>query len=527
MRGSRRSSPRARPRLPDPVARLAEALTDIAGAPVALERPARRRARRLRDERRAPARAGRSDAHRARSPTRSRREARRARCSSQRAEAAGPGFVNLRAAGRVARRRACAEILSRGDAFGARLGDDARAHPGRDGVGEPDRADHRRLGPERRVRRLGRARCSRSPATTVEREYYYNDAGAQMERFHASVEAVRRGEEPPEDGYHGDYIAELAALPGDPVPAMLERIEATLERFRVHFDTWERQSAVEAEIPEAIALLDTFEEDGALWARTSAHGDDKDRVLVRSDGDARRTSRPMPRTSGASTRAASTGSSTSSAPTTTATSGACRRSPRCSGTRGSRSRCSSTSSSTSSRAARRRRCRSGAATSCSSTSSSTRSASTRRAGTSSRAVTTRRSSSTSISRRSGRRRIPSTTSSTRTRGSPGSSATRQGRRPRLTAGVDSRSRSRREERELVKRLLEFPRVVARGDRAPRAARDPDLRDPRRRRLPSLLPPPPRARVRSRRRSGSRSCRATQLVIARCLDLVGVEAPERM
>ena len=48
----------------------------------------------------------------------------------------------------------------------------------------------------------------------VEREYYYNDAGAQMDRFRESVEAVRRGEEPPEDGYHGDYIAELAAEDG-------------------------------------------------------------------------------------------------------------------------------------------------------------------------------------------------------------------------------------------------------------------------------------------------------------------------
>ena len=78
---------------------------------------------------------------------------------------------------------------------------------------------------------------------------------------------------------------QLAELEGDPVPIMLERIEATLERFRIHFDTWERQSAVELEIPEAVALLDTFEDDGALWARTSAHGDDKDRVLIRSGGE--------------------------------------------------------------------------------------------------------------------------------------------------------------------------------------------------------------------------------------------------
>ncbi|MGZ8716582.1 MAG: arginine--tRNA ligase, partial [Gaiellaceae bacterium] len=53
----------------------------------------------------------------------------------------------------------------------------------------------------------------------VEREYYYNDSGAQMDRFRASVDAIRRGEEPPEDGYHGAYVAELAREDGDPVPA--------------------------------------------------------------------------------------------------------------------------------------------------------------------------------------------------------------------------------------------------------------------------------------------------------------------
>jgi arginyl-tRNA synthetase len=69
----------------------------------------------------------------------------------------------------------------------------------------------------------------------IEREYYWNDAGKQMDRFRASVEAVRRGEEPPEDGYQGAYIAELAKGPDDPVPAMLEQITATLQRFRVEF----------------------------------------------------------------------------------------------------------------------------------------------------------------------------------------------------------------------------------------------------------------------------------------------------
>ena len=90
-----------------------------------------------------------------------------------------------------------------------------------------------------------------------------------------------------------------------------------------------------------------------------------------------------------------------------------------------------------------------------------------------------------------------------------------------------RPAARAAERELVKRLLDFPGVVARGDRAARPADDPDLRDPRGGRLPPLLPRRPRARRPSPRRSGSALCRATQRVIARSLDLVGVEAPERM
>jgi arginyl-tRNA synthetase len=130
------------------------------------------------------------------------------------------------------------------------------------------------------------ARLLAFAGNAVEREYYYNDAGAQMDLFRASVEAVRRGEEPPEDGYRGDYLADLARVEGDPVPRMLEEIEASLERFRIHFDSFERQSVVESEVPEAIALLETYVEDGALWARTSAHGDDKDRVVVRSNGEA-------------------------------------------------------------------------------------------------------------------------------------------------------------------------------------------------------------------------------------------------
>ncbi len=116
----------------------------------------------------------------------------------------------------------------------------------------------------------------------VEREYYYNDAGAQMDRFRESVEAARRGEEPPADGYHGDYVVDLAREPGDPVAAMRKKIEESLERFRVHFDSWANQSVVEKRVAELLPRLDTYEADGTLWARTSEHGDDKDRPLIRS-----------------------------------------------------------------------------------------------------------------------------------------------------------------------------------------------------------------------------------------------------
>jgi arginyl-tRNA synthetase len=130
------------------------------------------------------------------------------------------------------------------------------------------------------------ARLLEAVGGDVEREYYYNDAGAQMEKFRASVEAVRRGEEPPEDGYHGDYVRELASgqASDDPVAAMRASIESSLERFRIHIDTWRRQSVIEEHVPEVLASIETYEQDGAVWAPTTRFGDDKDRVVIRSDG---------------------------------------------------------------------------------------------------------------------------------------------------------------------------------------------------------------------------------------------------
>jgi arginyl-tRNA synthetase len=264
----------------DPVSRLADALTEIAGVPVALERPgglehgdyATNVALRL-----APTQ-GRSPRDIAAGIGSEALEHELV----ESAEPAGPGFLNLRVsdAWLVA---GLLEILGAGASFGGGTSRDPEriqvemvsANP----TGPLTVATARNAAYGDSV-----ARLLAFGGNDVEREYYYNDAGTQMERFHASVEAARRGEEPPEDGYRGDYITELARSAGDPVPAMLERIEETLERFRVHFDTWVLQSDVESEIPESIALLDTYESEGAVWARTSAHGDDKDRVLIRSDG---------------------------------------------------------------------------------------------------------------------------------------------------------------------------------------------------------------------------------------------------
>jgi arginyl-tRNA synthetase len=118
----------------------------------------------------------------------------------------------------------------------------------------------------------------------VEREFYVNDTGEQIERFRASVEARARGEEPPEDGYHGDYLLEIAKRGSDPVETMLGLIEDTLVRFRIDIESWVRQSQVEAELDQTLAGLPLYEEDGAQWFPSTRWGDDKDRVVVRSDG---------------------------------------------------------------------------------------------------------------------------------------------------------------------------------------------------------------------------------------------------
>ena len=151
---------------------------------------------------------------------------------------------------------------------------------------------------------------------SVEREYYFNDAGGQMDRFGASVEArylllLGRDAELPEDGYHGEYVTDLARdileregpgladlppeerlirLRDEGASRVLGWIAATLERFGVAFDVWrsERDLAERGEIEAAVARLreagHVYEADGAVWFASTAFGDDKDRVLIRSNG---------------------------------------------------------------------------------------------------------------------------------------------------------------------------------------------------------------------------------------------------
>jgi arginyl-tRNA synthetase len=140
----------------------------------------------------------------------------------------------------------------------------------------------------------------------VQREYYVNDAGSQIGRFADSIAARMRGEEPPEDGYAGAYVGEIAERlraegvePGDHealelrgTELMLEEMRETLERFGVRFDNWfsERSLYAKGEVEEVLAELEkrghTYRSEDALWLRTTDFGDDKDRVLIRSNGDA-------------------------------------------------------------------------------------------------------------------------------------------------------------------------------------------------------------------------------------------------
>jgi len=148
------------------------------------------------------------------------------------------------------------------------------------------------------------ARVLEAGGQRVTREYYFNDSGAQVTNLGASVLAVKNGTPIPEDGYHGDYVAELVAtVPADLAEAgdaaaigrwatarVRAGIEASLERLGVHFDVWTTEAKLHGEgwVGQAVERLRTgghiYEQDGATWFRSTTFGDDKDRVVYRSDG---------------------------------------------------------------------------------------------------------------------------------------------------------------------------------------------------------------------------------------------------
>ena len=175
------------------------------------------------------------------------------------------------------------------------------------------------------------ARGLEANGAKVIREYYFNDHGEQINRFAKSLVAAAHGEQTPADGYKGAYIDEIAqrvieeakadgvdilALPrvdggknedGEPlgegdseqreefrkraVPMMFAEIQESMKNFRVHFDVWFHENSLyqDGEVERAIAKLreqgDIFEKDGATWFASTKHGDDKDRVIIKSDGN--------------------------------------------------------------------------------------------------------------------------------------------------------------------------------------------------------------------------------------------------
>lgn len=224
-------------------------------------------------------------------------------------EVAGPGFINIRldaaAAGQLA-----AEIVRRADRHGR---SDTLA-------GQKINVEFISANPtgplhlgHTRWAAVGDAIASvlEAAGAQVAREFYVNDRGVQMDRFGASLAEAAHGRPAPQDGYHGGYVAELAAhilaeqpelrgLDGQAATAafrdagcrlQLRQQREVLDLFGTHFDVWASERALHADdaVGRALGELErhghVYVRDGATWLRTSAFGDDKDRVLVKADGE--------------------------------------------------------------------------------------------------------------------------------------------------------------------------------------------------------------------------------------------------
>jgi arginyl-tRNA synthetase len=229
------------------------------------------------------------------------------------AEVAGPGFINIRldaaAAGSLAK-----AIVDAGPAYGR--GDSLAGR-----VINLEFVSANPTGPlhigHTRWAALGDSigRVLRAAGAEVANEYYVNDAGNQMDNFGASVLAAAKGEPTPENGYPGQYVADLAARVLEREPHLLElddevalhtareiayelqlaEIRESLARFNVHFDVWTSERALHAKDDDGVSAIDAaverlraqghvFDEGGAVWVRTTDFGDDKDRVIRRANG---------------------------------------------------------------------------------------------------------------------------------------------------------------------------------------------------------------------------------------------------
>jgi arginyl-tRNA synthetase len=225
------------------------------------------------------------------------------------AEIAGPGFINIRleagAQGAVA-----PQIIAAGPSYGSSKVYDGQkvnlefvsANP----TGPVTLASARWAAVGDAI-----ARVLQFTGAEVTREYYFNDHGAQIDRYARSLLARAQGREVPEDGYAGLYLDEIVQnvmarephvldLPDEDaqelfravgVDLMFDEIKSTLHDFGVSFDVYFHENnlhesgAVERAIARLTEMGNTYEKDGALWLRTEKYGDDKDRVIIKSDGN--------------------------------------------------------------------------------------------------------------------------------------------------------------------------------------------------------------------------------------------------
>ncbi|MDQ3723472.1 MAG: arginine--tRNA ligase [Actinomycetota bacterium] len=221
----------------------------------------------------------------------------------ERVEIAGPGFLNLfmSDAWLVA---ALGHVVAAGDTFGG-----AAAHPAErvnvEFVSANPTGPMTAAGGRHAAYGDSLARLLQFSGHDVTREYYINDFGGQVRRFGQSLQARARHEDVPEGGYEGTYVSELAerisgARSDDPVAVaergvqlLLEQIRASMDAIGVQFDVWFSEAslhtgettAVRRAFEELERRGETYRSEGALWLRTSAHGEQKDDVLERSTGE--------------------------------------------------------------------------------------------------------------------------------------------------------------------------------------------------------------------------------------------------